>query len=130
MDITYRVYDWDRVDADGRSRELHTALAIDAIDFENDEEYVLTKSVEPNSIVELIKCNQFTTNLLAVEGEYTRILAAHDTFVVYMVAEGELQIETESGSEQLTVGELVLIPAETNEVVIKGNGRLLEAYVE
>ena len=129
-DITYRVYDWDRVDADGRSRELHTALAIDAIDFENDEEYVLTKSVEPNSIVELIKCNQFTTNLLAVEGEYTRILAAHDTFVVYMVAEGELQIETESGSEQLTVGELVLIPAETNEVVIKGNGRLLEAYVE
>ena len=129
-DITYRVYDWDRVDADGRSRELHTALAIDAIDFENDEEYVLTKSVEPNSTVELIKCNQFTTNLLAVEGEYTRILAAHDTFVVYMVAEGELQIETESGSEKLTVGELVLIPAETNEVVIKGNGRLLEAYVE
>ena len=129
-DITYRVYDWDRVDSDGRSRELHTALAIDAIDFENDDEYVHTKSAEPNSIVELIKCDQFTANLLAIEGEYTRVLAAHDTFVVYMVAEGELQLDTESGSEKLTVGELVLIPAETNEVVIKGHGRLLEAYVE
>ena len=32
-DITYRVYDWDRVDNQGNSRELHNDLAIDAIDF-------------------------------------------------------------------------------------------------
>ena len=129
-DITYRVYDWDRVDSEGRPRELHTALAIDAIDFESDEEYVLTKTPEVNSVVELIKCDSFTVNLLAVEGEYTRILAAHDTFVVYMVAEGELTIATDGGSEKLNVGELVLIPAETNEVAITGKGRLLEVYVE
>ena len=129
-DITYRVYDWDRVDSEGRPRELHTALAIDAIDFESDEEYVLAKTPEVNSVVELIKCDSFTVNLLAVEGEYARILAAHDTFVVYMVAEGELTIATDGGSEKLNVGELVLIPAETNEVAITGKGRLLEAYVE
>ncbi|MBQ5609406.1 MAG: class I mannose-6-phosphate isomerase [Rikenellaceae bacterium] len=129
-DITYRVYDWDRVDSEGRPRELHTALAIDAINFESDDEYVLTKSPDANSLVELIKCNQFTTNLLAIYGEYTRVLAAHDTFVVYIVAEGELTITTEGGSEKLTVGELVLIPAETNEVTITGKGRLLETYVE
>ena len=35
-DITYRIYDWDRVDASGRPRELHTALAVDAIDFSAD----------------------------------------------------------------------------------------------
>ena len=32
-DLTYRIYDWDRVDADGNSRELHIEKAIDAIDF-------------------------------------------------------------------------------------------------
>lgn len=129
-DITYRVYDWDRVDSEGRPRELHTALAIDAIDFDSDEEYVLTKSPDVNSSVELIKREQFTANLLAIDGEYTRVLAALDTFVVYIVAEGELQIEAENHSEKLAVGELVLIPAEVNEVTIKGKGRLLEAYVE
>ena len=53
-----------------------------------------------------------------------------DTFVVYIVVEGELEIATDSGTEKLTVGELVLIPAEINEVAITGKGRLLEAYVE
>lgn len=129
-DITYRVYDWDRVDSEGRPRELHTALAIDAIDFESEEEYVLTKSPEVNSSVELIKREQFVTNLLAVDGKYVRDLAAMDTFVVYIVAEGELEIATDSGTEKLAVGELVLIPAEINEVTITGKGRLLEAYVE
>lgn len=129
-DITYRVYDWDRVDSEGRPRELHTALAIDAIDFEGDEEYVLTKTPEVNASVELIKREPFTTNLIAVEGEYVRDLAARDSFVVYIVAEGEVQISTESGSEKLAMGELVLIPAEINEVFVTGKGKLLEAYVE
>ena len=34
-DITYRIYDWDRLGVDGSLRELHTDLALDAIDFEN-----------------------------------------------------------------------------------------------
>ena len=42
-DITYRIYDWDRVDAEGNSRELHTALAVDAIDFEADAELLHRK---------------------------------------------------------------------------------------
>lgn len=41
-DITYRIYDWDRVDDEGNSRELHTALAIDAIDFEKKDDYQLS----------------------------------------------------------------------------------------
>ena len=33
-DITYRLYDWDRVDADGKGRELHNDLAVEAINYE------------------------------------------------------------------------------------------------
>jgi mannose-6-phosphate isomerase len=32
-DITYRIYDWDRVDANGQGRELHTDLALEAINY-------------------------------------------------------------------------------------------------
>ena len=33
-DVTYRIYDWDRVDANGQGRELHTELALDAINYQ------------------------------------------------------------------------------------------------
>lgn len=33
VDLTYRIFDWNRVDSNGKSRELHTAFAVDAIDF-------------------------------------------------------------------------------------------------
>lgn len=129
-DITYRVYDWDRVDSEGRPRELHTALAIDAIDFEGEDSYVYTKSPKANEVVELVNRDQFITNLIEVDGKFTRELASMDTFVVYVVADGKVCIATEGGSETLSSGELVLIPAETDEVVITGNGHLLEAYVK
>ena len=129
-DITYRVYDWDRVDSEGRPRELHTALAIDAIDFESEEEYVLTKSPEVNSSVELIRRDHFITNLIAIDGEYVCDLAKFDTFTVYIAAEGEFTISTDGGSEKIATGELVLIPAEINEVTITGKGRILEVYIE
>ena len=38
-DITYRVYDWDRVDNEGNERELHNDLAIDAFDFEMEDNF-------------------------------------------------------------------------------------------
>jgi mannose-6-phosphate isomerase len=109
---------------------LHTALAIDAIDFESEEEYVLTKSPEVNSSVELIRRDHFITNLIAINGEYVCDLAKFDTFTVYIAAEGEFTISTDGGSEKIAAGELVLIPAEINEVTITGKGRILEVYIE
>lgn len=34
-DVTYRVWDWNRVDANGNSRELHVKQALDVLNFEN-----------------------------------------------------------------------------------------------
>ncbi|MBC8004139.1 MAG: class I mannose-6-phosphate isomerase, partial [Verrucomicrobia bacterium] len=63
-DITYRIYDYDRRDNEGNPRELHTDLALDAIDFTIFPEYKTKAVAKANESVELGKCPYFTTNVL------------------------------------------------------------------
>ena len=60
--ITYRIYDYNRKDAQGNSRELHTELAKDAIDFKLYNTYQTEYNKELNKPVELVTCPYFTTN--------------------------------------------------------------------
>ena len=71
-DITYRIYDWDRVGPDGRKRELQTDLAADAIDFASGTSFDVTAAPERNRFVTLKKCPYFTTNLLLLDGRIER----------------------------------------------------------
>ncbi len=68
-DITYRIYDWDRVDSEGKGRDLHTALALDAIDFEKKDDYHLNYEKVENTSSEIASCEYFTTNYLPVNGK-------------------------------------------------------------
>lgn len=131
-DITYRIYDYDRRDDQGNPRELHTELALDAIDFTVFPEYKSKYKLIPNETVELVKCGYFTTNLLdlndIVEKDYIQL----DSFVIYICLEGVLQIETESGSETVQKGETILIPASIENVLLKPIStfvKLLEVYI-
>ncbi len=63
-DITYRVYDWDRVDTKGNSRELHNDLAIDAIDFNMPDNYKVKYDKTQNRSNQMVSCPYFTTNYL------------------------------------------------------------------
>ena len=38
-DVTYRIYDWDRKDKNGKTRELHQEEALEAIDFKTKDQY-------------------------------------------------------------------------------------------
>ena len=131
-DVTYRIFDYDRRDDEGNPRELHTELALDAIDFTLIPEYKSKYEPKPNKSVELVKCNYFTTNLLnlneVVEKDYNQL----DSFVIYVCLEGELLIETESGSETVQKGETILIPASIESVRLKPTSasvKLLEVYI-
>ena len=128
-DITYRIYDWDRVDSEGKSRELHTALAVDAIDFEADAEelhrrYTLSKGGE----AKVIESPYFTLTLHDIAERKVLDRAGFDTFIIYICLEGEMTITADGIAESLAEGELVLVPAELNEVVVEGCGRLMEVY--
>lgn len=129
-DITYRIYDWNRVDAEGNARELHTALSIDAIDFsKSGEDCHIKYELRKNDATKLIDCPYFTINAIGVDGELERDVISHDSFVLYNCVEGEVDIEMEDCVEHLSQSDVVLVPAEADSVTIKGRGRLMETYI-
>lgn len=132
-DITYRIYDYDRRDSEGNPRELHTDLALDAIDFTIFPEYKTKAPAKANESVELVKCPYFTTNILEltqmVEKDYNEL----DSFVIFICLDGTVEIETESGSETITKGETILIPASIESVTLKPQSstvKLLEVTID
>lgn len=131
-DITYRIYDWNRVDASGKGRELHTALAVDAIDFEADAEKLhIAYELLRGGHVKVLDTPFFTMSLLDVESAKTMDYSALDTFIIYICLSGKVSIKADGVEESLTEGELVLVPAEiNNEICIAGEARMMELYVK
>jgi len=117
--ITYRIYDYNRKDANGNGRELHTELAKDAIDYTLYPDYRTHYTEKENVPVELASCKYFTTNLLELNEPLSRDFASLDSFVVYICMEGKATIKDDKGNE-ITIhqGQTVLIPADTNNVTI------------
>ena len=109
-DITYRVYDWDRVDDEGNARELHNDLAIDAFDFDMKDDFRVDYKTEKNTSNQMVSCPYFTTSLLHVTDSILK-LNTKDSFFIYMCVEGEAMIETELTSEFIKKGETLLLPA-------------------
>lgn len=129
-DITYRVFDWNRVDPKtGQGRELHTELALDAIEYKSRSDYKTVAAPKVNAPVTLEKCPYFQTNSLIVDGAVERDYADMDSFVIYICLDGDLELEYDGGTETVKKGETVLIPAELNEVTLKGQGKVLEVYI-
>jgi len=91
-DITYRIYDYDRRDKDGNPRELHTDLALDAIDFTLYPEYKTNYQPQINESSELVKCKYFTTNSLEINAVVEKDYNELDSFVIYIYIKGTVKI--------------------------------------
>lgn len=129
-DITYRIYDWDRVDDQGNKRVLHTDLAVEAINFSPKIEVKHNYATFINSLNTIVKCPYFTTNFIHVVGEKELDYSETDTFVIFMCVEGFGTISMDEHSENLHFGETVLIPASANKVmIVSKNCKLLEVTV-
>lgn len=130
-DITYRVDDWGRVDDHGNPRQLHTELAVDAINFGAPEKYVVTTVSGRNEVRNIARCEYFTTNVIELDGTMERDYANIDSFVIYMCLEGSLTIKGVDGSaEKVSRGDSVLLPAEEAYATLVGKAKLLEVYIE
>jgi mannose-6-phosphate isomerase len=129
-DITYRIYDWDRADDRGNLRELHTDLAIDAINFSDKIAAKHYYHTYINALNTIVKCPYFTTNFIHVVGEKELDYAETDSFVIFMCVKGNATISIDEYSENLDFGETVLIPATVEKVIITSkNCKLLEVTV-
>ena len=133
-DVTYRIYDYDRRDADGRPRELHIAQALDAIDYTYHPDHRTRYTPRPDSAVELAHSPYFTTHLLDLTSlPMTRDFAQLDSFVIYICTEGVVTIRDDSRREcTLRRGQTVLLPATMRSVTLTpapSGAKLLETYI-
>ncbi|MDM8336638.1 type I phosphomannose isomerase catalytic subunit [Mediterranea massiliensis] len=132
-DITYRIFDYNRKDKDGKMRELHTSQAIDAINFADvQEDFRTNYDAVQNEPVEIVASPYFTTSVYDMTEEITCDYSELDSFVILICVEGECRIIDDEKNE-LTVraGETVLLPAATQELTIipQEKVKLLETYV-
>jgi len=130
-DVTYRIYDWDRIDSAGMMRELHTELALDAIDFEVYSDYRSHYEEKLNESVALVESPYFTTNLIHLDKGLRKDYSELDSFVIYICVEGKFTMKTAGSKLNAVMGESVLIPARIKEVEIfpDPESRILEVYM-
>jgi mannose-6-phosphate isomerase len=130
--ITYRIYDYNRKDAQGNPRELHTELAKDAIDYKVYPDYKLQYPAGERETEPLVACPYFTTELIdAKKGREIR-RTHKDTFSIYICMKGKVNLTDKQGySLTLKQGETVLVPAENELTTLQfeEDSRLLETYL-
>lgn len=126
-DITYRLFDFNRKDAHGNTRELHVDLALDAINYqrvETQKEYA--KFVNQSNT--MVDCPYFTTNYIPLQGEMV-VNKTEESFTVYMVVDGCFSIDINGLEYSYQTGDTVLVPAALQLFTLSGNASLLEIYI-
>ena len=131
-DVTYRIYDFERIDDNGNKRELHIEEALDAIDFTYNDQYKTNYEDKLNEVVPLVSCHYFTTNKLHFKNEISRDHSGLDSFVIYVCMHGALKMEYPNGSIDVQKGEAVLVPACISKLTLlpEGEFKLLESYIQ
>ena len=122
-DITYRVYDFGRRDANGNTRELHIDLAKDAIDY-NVYTDIRSTYDKDAQIAELVKCKYFDVRKLTIDKEAI-IDFKIQSFVIAICLKGKAEIN----GTYIRQGEIILVPADNNILNITGTVELLTAFV-
>lgn len=137
-DITYRIYDYDRRDAQGKPRELHVDQAKDAIDYRVYPDYrspapegrpvSSDESVCRASEASLANCAHFDVKRLTIDGELS-LANSSDSFLVILCTEGSVEVLTADSTTVLTAGHTLLIPASLPSLTLRGRATLLTARV-
>ena len=126
-DITYRIYDFDRVDANGNHRELHVDLSLEAINYETIEAQKFYSKTE-NVANTVVDCRYFTTNFIPLEGTMT-IAKNGTSFTVYMCVDGDFQLTIDNQVYGYKKGDTVLLPAILTHFELSGKASILEIYI-
>ena len=130
-DATYRIYDFNRLEKDGKPRELHLQQAMDAIDYKLYDNFKTNYSPKNNGSVEVLKTPYFATTLLSGTSKLVRDYYSLDSCVILIGTKGDAEIHYDGGVETLKFGETILLPAELRqvEIVPKGEVKILEIHI-
>lgn len=128
-DITYRIYDYDRLGLDGVKRDLHFEKAIDAIDFQpaNDKPEPRSFEEEGAAKTTLAANSYFTVEKWLIKGRHD--LKLYDVFLLIFIVSGEGELIYDDGSVLLTKGVSMLIPANMGGCRIVGNIEAIVSHI-
>lgn len=132
-DVTYRIYDYMRRDREGNLRELHTELALDAIDFGDiTQDPKVHYTEKRNTLNTLVECPYFKTSELKLTHTLVRDYAGEDSFHIYMCLSGQCCLLSPQGQGIfLHSGESLVVPACMHQVTLIPDSecKLLESAV-
>jgi mannose-6-phosphate isomerase len=129
-DTTYRLFDWNRVDRDGRPRELHIAQALDTIDFSRGPVSAAKPTATNTPGVErLVACDKFVLDRWSIDA--LQRASYDDRFHILAVVDGDSSLMSGGDVQRLRRGDSILIPASVRDVEIATRGRaaLLDMYL-
>ncbi len=129
-DITYRVFDFNRRDKDGNLRELHTSLAVDAIDYEKKDDFKIDYPKLPDAVNPMVDCPYFKTNFMELAQPLKQDVTDRDSFTIYMCVGGVATIHNDWGSATIKKGETILVAASSSYIDIDTQkAKLLEVTI-
>ena len=131
-DCTYRIYDYNRPDTNGRLRQLHVSEALDAIDYSVVGETRSIYEYKKNETVQILNTPHFVTSIIALDKPIRKDFSSLDSFVIYFCVEGISAIKALDSIEPIHSGECILLPATTDSVELfsQGSAKLLEIYID
>lgn len=125
-DITYRLYDWNRVGADGKPRELHLQKALDVIKVKTDASINTTPSIEGKH--RILEFSKFKVDKIKVNNEFTDTIN-NESFCTMNVVNGKGTLIYKEETFELKIGDGFILPANLGEYKIQGNLEILETYL-
>ena len=134
-DVTYRIFDYNRLGMDGKPRELHTALAAEALDFNVQDDYRTIYNDELRRANHCIDSPFFSVRVVEVDGTFHRNLLKYDSFIITMCLHGDCLIKIRSTQQGVVLREgfSCLIPASIADydvIPVNESTRLLDAYID
>ncbi|MCH5307420.1 MAG: class I mannose-6-phosphate isomerase [Prevotella sp.] len=133
-DVTYRIYDYNRLGMDGKPRELHTELAAQALDYRVEADYRTSYPDKQNKANLVIDSPYFTIRVTELTNSFHRNLQKYDSFVVCMCLQGDCQLRIKSTNlvTDLPQGHSCLVPAAIADydiVPVHGRSKVLETFI-
>lgn len=134
-DVTYRIFDYNRPDMDGKPRELHSELAAQALDYHVEENYRTEYTDSANKATQIIDTPFFDVRVMEISKPFHRDLRKYDSFVISMCIEGDCKIRVRSTGDEISLkeGHSTLIPAaiaDYDVIPLNEKTRLLDAYID
>ena len=134
-DLTYRIYDYDRMDLNGQPRELHTELAAQALDYKVYREYRSDYTDKIDTANACIDTEFFTVRVVSIKEPIRRNMVKYDSFAILTCTQGSCKVCIRSTHDEIMLheGYSCLIPAAIADydlIPVEGEVKALESYID